>query len=228
MRTYGQYCPIARASEVLGERWTPIIVRNLLKGSTTFTQLVEAAPGISRSVLTSRLRDLERVGVVATTPHPGGRGFLYGLTEAGRHLDEVMAAMGRWGERWLELAPEHVDPGMVLYSWVNWYLIHDRLPDRLVVVRFDFPDLTLKANRLWILFNGHDSEVCRTDPGHDVDLFVRAEARALAEWHLGRIEWTDAIRSQRVQIISGPRHLFRALPTWNRRSEAAHTDPGPG
>ncbi|MPZ92629.1 MAG: transcriptional regulator [Actinobacteria bacterium] len=129
MRTYGQYCPIARASEVLAERWTPIILRNLLNGTTTFTELADGAPGLSRTLLTSRLRELERVGVVETTPHPMGRGFLYGLTEAGKDLHGVMAAMGKWGERWLELAPEHVDPGMVLHSWIKWYLIHELLPD---------------------------------------------------------------------------------------------------
>lgn len=220
MRTYGQYCPIARASEVLGERWTPIILRNLLHGSTTFTEIADGAPGLSRSLLTSRLRDLERVGVVTTTPLPAGRGRLYGLTEAGHHLDEVMAAMGKWGEQWLELGPEHLDPGMVLHSWVSWYLDHERLPDHRVVVRFDFPDLSMKANQLWVLFDGRDSEVCRTFPGFEEDLLVRAEASALAEWHLGRIEWADAIRAERVEV-SGPSSLTRALPTWNRRSEAA-------
>jgi DNA-binding HxlR family transcriptional regulator len=220
VRTYGQYCPIARASEVLAERWTPIILRNLLNGTTTFTELADGAPGLSRTLLTSRLRELERVGVVETTPHPMGRGFLYGLTEAGKDLHGVMAAMGKWGERWLELAPEHVDPGMVLHSWIKWYLIHELLPERRVVVRFDFLDLPKKGKRLWVIFHGDDSEICRTDPEFDEDLVVHAQARALAEWHLGRIEWTDAIHAQRIHV-SGPRDLARGLPTWNRRSAAA-------
>src|SRR5687768_16721881 len=149
MRTYGQYCPIARASEILAERWTPIILRNLLLGSTTFGEIADGAPGLSRSLLTSRLRELARAGVVEITPAPGGRGHRYAPTEAGRDLASVMAAMGTWGERWIELAPEHLDPGMVLHSWVHWYLERDRLPDRRVVAEFTFPELPRKGGTLW-------------------------------------------------------------------------------
>jgi DNA-binding HxlR family transcriptional regulator len=220
VRSYGQYCPIARASEVLAERWTPIILRNLLLGSTTFTQIASGAPGLSRTLLATRLRELERAGVVRTSPNPSGRGSRYHLTEAGRDLADVMAALGRWGERWIELAPEHLDPGMVLHSWVNWYLASDRLPDRRVVAQFTFPGLPKKGGTLWVIFDHERSEVCQTFPGFAVDLFVDAEPRALAEWHLGRIEWGDALRSGRIQV-AGPTSLSRGLPTWNRRSAAA-------
>jgi DNA-binding HxlR family transcriptional regulator len=220
VRTYGQYCPIARASEILAERWTPIILRNLLNGSTTFTEIAQGAPGLSRTLLTARLRELQRAGVVVTTPNPSGRGFLYHPSESGRDLAGVMTAMGMWGERWMELAPEHLDPGVVLHSWVHWYLERDRLPDRRVVARFRFPGLPVKGNMLWIIFDGSRSEVCRKDPGFEPDLFVEADPRALAEWHLGRIEWRDALRDERIRV-HGPVGLARSLPTWNRRSEAA-------
>jgi DNA-binding HxlR family transcriptional regulator len=111
MRTYGQYCPIARASEVLAERWTPIILRNLPLGSTTFSEIAAGAPGLSRTLLTTRLRKLERAGVVHTTPSPSGRGSRYHLTEAGQDLAAVMKALGTWGERWTELAPSTSAPG---------------------------------------------------------------------------------------------------------------------
>jgi DNA-binding HxlR family transcriptional regulator len=226
VRTYGQYCPIARASEVLAERWTPIILRDLLNGSTTFSELAEGAPGLSRTLLTSRLRELERVGVVRAKPRPRGRGFVYALTEAGQDLGEVMVAMGRWGERWMRLAPEHLDPGVVLHSWITWYLAQERLPKRRVVVRFEFPDQPIKANRLWIIFDGEESEVCRTDPAFDEDLIVSAESRALAEWHLGRIEWAAATRSGRIQVSGAPQ-LARALPTWNHRSAWGRMERAP-
>jgi DNA-binding HxlR family transcriptional regulator len=220
MKTYGQYCPIARASEVLAERWTPIILRNLLLGSTTFSEIAAGAPGISRTLLTTRLRELERVGVVQTTPNPRGRGSRYQLTEAGRDLADVMKALGSWGERWMELAPEHLDPGVVLHAWVSWYLARERLPERRVIARFQFPGLPRKGGELWIIFDGERSEVCRKDPGFEVELYVQAEPAALAEWHLGRIEWADALRAERIQVL-GPASLTRALPTWNRRSPAA-------
>jgi DNA-binding HxlR family transcriptional regulator len=226
VRTYGQYCPIARASEIFAERWTPIVLRNVLNGSRTFTEIANGAPGMSRTLLTTRLRQLERAGVIETSPNPSGRGSLYHPTEAGRDLMIVMKALGTWGERWIELGPHHVDPGFVLHAWVHWYLERDRLPDRRIVVRFDFPGLPGKMKSMWVLFDGDRSEICRKDPGFEVDLFVEADARALAEWHLGRIEWADALLDGSIRV-QGAKAMARALPTWNRRSEASRVGKAP-
>ena len=133
-----------------------------------------------------------------------------------------MAALGTWGERWIELAPEHLDAGMVLHSWVDRFLARERLPGRRVVVQFDFWGLPKKKARAWVIFHGERSEVCATYPGFEVDLFVEAEARALIEWHLGRIKWADALRADRIRV-HGPSRLARALPTWNLLSPAAHS-----
>jgi DNA-binding HxlR family transcriptional regulator len=224
MRNYGQYCPIARASAVLAERWTPIILRNLMNGCETFTDIADGAPGIPRSLLTARLRELERVGVVWTEANPSGRGSLYHLTEAGLDLKELLSVLGTWGERWLELAPDHVDPYVVLWAWCEWYLEHDRLPDHRVVVLFEFPDQPLSNRWFWVVFDGERSEVCRKDPGFEVDLEVKAESMALAEWHLGRVEWSDALRANRIRVV-GSRPLGSMLPTWNRRSAFAEVLP---
>jgi DNA-binding HxlR family transcriptional regulator len=223
VKTYGQYCPIARAAEILAERWTPLILRNLLLGATTFGKIADGAPGISRTLLAYRLKELEEAGVIAVARTPGGRGATYGLTRAGQDLSGVMLAMGTWGERWLELAPQHLDPGVVLDSWVRWYLDRTRLPPRRIVVRFDLPDRPRKADQLWMIYDVDQTEVCRTNPGYDEDLVVRATSRALADWHLGRIEWADAIRSGVIEVAGLPR-LARALPTWNRRSGWATLD----
>ena len=223
MKTYGQYCPIARAAEILATRWTPLILRNLLLGARTFGEIADGAPGIPRSLLVSRLRELERTGVISREPHPTGRGSMYALTSAGEDLRDVMLALGAWGERWMELAPEHIDPGVVLSSWLRWYLAVDRLPDERVVVRFDFPDRTRKSNQLWILFDGPRSEVCRTFPGYAEDVIVTIDSRTLAEWHLGRVTWGEAIHSGRL-VVSGVPRFARALPTWNRLSGWAHMD----
>lgn len=223
MRSYGQYCPIARAAEVLATRWTPLILRNVLLGATTFTEIADGVPGIPRTLLTTRLRELERTGVMTRSPQPSGRGSVYGLTPAGQALRPLMLALGSWGERWMELAPEHLDPGVVLDSWRRWYLADDQLPPHRVVVRFDFPDRTKKSSQLWMVFDGPRTEVCRAFPGWAEDVVVRAESRALAEWHLGRVEWPDAVRAGRISLTGVPR-LVRALPTWNRRSGWAHID----
>lgn len=221
MRTYGQYCPIARAAEILAERWTLIVLRDILNGVDTFTALADGAPGLSRTLLSTRLRELERAGVISITPNPHGRGSIYTPTTAGRDLAEVMVAIGTWGERWIELAPQHLDPGVVLEAWCRQYLNHETVPDERAVVRFDFPDLPKKGNQLWVIFNGANSEVCRTYPGFEEDLVVTATSKALVEWHLGHITWADALKSNDIKI-AGPPRLARALPTWSTRSGWAH------
>jgi DNA-binding HxlR family transcriptional regulator len=226
MRTYGQYCPIARAAEILAERWTPIILRNLLLGATTFGEVAGGAPGISRTLLAYRLREFEAAGIVERTGSPGGRDSRYVLTRAGRDLNAVMLAMGTWGERWMEMTPRHTDPGVVLDSWRRWYLAVDELPDKRVVARFDFPDQPKKVECLWMIFDGQRTEVCRTNPGFDEDLVVTVDSRALSEWHLGRLAWADGLHSGRI-AVAGPPTLARALPKWNRLSGWAHLDIKP-
>lgn len=225
VRTYGQYCPIARASEILAERWTPIILRDILNGVDTFSELADGAPGLSRTLLSSRLSELNRAGVIDIAPNPAGRGNRYTPTKAGEDLGQVMLALGTWGERWIELAPEHLDPGVVLESWVRLYLNYEQLPDRRTVVRFDFPDLPTKANQLWLIFNGVDSEVCVTHPGFNEDLVVTAQPAALADWHLGHITWTDALKTQQIKV-NGPPALAKALPNWSTQSGWAHLNIG--
>jgi DNA-binding HxlR family transcriptional regulator len=216
VRTYGQYCPIARASEILTERWTPIIVRNLMAGCTTFGEISAGAPGLSHSLLTQRLRLLKRVGVIEVRPKPRGRGVTYQLTDAGRDLSGVLWALHDWGERWLELGDEHTNPALVLWAWCTAYLARERLPERRVVVRFNFTDQLEEARHLWMLVEHGDAEVCKHHPGFDEDLIVETDGKTFAHWHLKHLEWADALRSGRIRV-TGPRALGRALPTWNRR-----------
>ena len=111
MRTYGQYCPLARASEILASRWTPLLVRNLMFGADTFTSIALGVPQMSRSMLVTRLDELERAGVISVVPKPHGRGHRYLLTDAGRDLATVVSALSEWGERWIDIGPLHTDPG---------------------------------------------------------------------------------------------------------------------
>lgn len=217
MQGYGQFCPIARASEILSERWTLIILRNLLYGCTTFGELAEGAPGLSRTLLSKRLHQLERAAVIEIRPKPDGNGSLYELTRSGRELWGVLQSIGDWGMRWLEVAPATASPDVVLWAWCTGYLRRDRLPDRRVVVRFEFPGQPSPRTRLWLLVEHHDAELCHTAPGFEEDLVVVVhDPQAFARWHLGEIEWRDALRAGHVRV-TGPRHLARALPTWNRR-----------
>ena len=217
MRTYGQYCPISRAAEVLAERWTLLVVRNLLLGCDTFTEIARAVPGMSRTLLSQRLRALEEAGVIEVHRQDDRRGARYQLTEAGRSLWDVVRPLAAWGERWLELRPEHSDPSIVLWAWIRVHLATDLLPARRVVVQFDFPEQPPAHRRFWILFEPDGAELCYAPPGLPVDVSVTAGSEAFTRWHVGGIEWRDALRSGAIRV-DGPRALARALPTWNQRA----------
>ena len=222
MRTYGQYCPIARGAEIFAERWTPIIVRNLYLGCGTFSEILAGAPGLSRTLLSQRLKQLEELGVISSSPKPGPRGRNYKLTPAGHELFRVCESLGNWGARWLEIAPEHLDPFVALWSMCN-ALRRDRLPKRRVVIRFDFTG-GRAHERYWLLIERGETEICKEYPGLDEDLFITAESEAFVKWHAGRVEWTDATRDGRIEV-DGPAWLVRAFPTWNARSAFARVKP---
>ena len=215
VRSYGQFCPIARASELLAERWTLIIVRNILIGCRTFNEIADGAPGLSRGLLSTRLRQLERAGVIEIKPKADGPGSTYEPTQAGRELWDVMAALQQWGSSWVELTPEHAHPGLVLWSWVWNYVRNAELPKRRVLVRFDFRTLTGPGRCGWLLIERGDAEICETHPGGEEDLVVIVhDPIVFAGWHLGELQWGDALRSGAIDV-QGSRALARALPTWN-------------
>jgi DNA-binding HxlR family transcriptional regulator len=222
MRTYGQYCPIARGAEIFAERWTPLIIRNLHLGCGSFSEILEGAPGLSRTLLSERLKQLEWVGVVESNPKPDGRGRHYELTSAGHDLFTVCQSLGEWGAHWLEIAPRHLDPFVALWSMCK-ALRRDRLPDRRVVIRFDFTGRPHRE-RYWLLIELGDTEICKTYPGFDEDLYITAEAEAFVKWHAGQLSWSQATREDRIQL-DGDLSLARAFPTWNTRSMFAHIMP---
>lgn len=221
MRTYGQYCPIARGAEIFAERWTPLIVRNLYLGCASFSEILEGAPGLSRTLLAQRLRQLEHLGVISSAPKHGGRGHHYELTSAGRELFKVCVSLGEWGARWLEIAPENLDPFVALWSMCH-ALNHERLPKGRVVIRFEFTGK--RRQRYWLLIERGDTEICKTSPGIDEDLCITADAEAFVKWHAGHLTWAQAIRDNRIQL-DGSWSLVKAFPTWNSRSMFAHIRP---
>jgi len=209
---YGQYCPIALAAEVFAERWTPIIVRNLTMGCERFGEILEGAPGLPRSVLSQRLRRLEREGVVARTD----RG--YRLTQSGRELADVVMMMGAWGARWREALPEHHDPYQVLWT-VSRLVVPATLPQPRVVVRFDVAGRR-RAERYWLVLGRTDREVCVTDPGHPTDGVVDTDATALVGWVTGAVSLGQAQRAG-TMTVTGPPWLVRELAAWGRLSPYA-------
>jgi DNA-binding HxlR family transcriptional regulator len=213
MRSYREYCPIARASEILAERWNPLLVRNLLYGCRTFTEIARGVPTMSRSLLIKRLKELERAGVVAKAEDGS-----YQLTDAGRDLAGVIDALGAWGERWLEVTTEHTDPGFVLWSWARFYIDGDELPPDRVLVEFVFPEEPPTNRRYWLLAEHGTAELCYSHPGGEADLVVTARSEPFTRWHLGALDWRRAIADGSIQVIGGSR-LARNLPRWNRHPQ---------
>ncbi len=220
MGGYGQYCPIALGAEVFAERWTPIVLRNLMVGCERFGQILDGAPGLSRSVLSARLRRLERAGVVAGSG--AGRDRRYRLTAAGRELGEVVLALGAWAARWVEVVPERQDPYLML--WGLSRLIHpEALPHPRVVVRFDLVD-GRAPDRYWIVAQPSGCEVCVTPPGFAEDGVVRTGTAALYHWHCGHLPLGRAERDGAMEV-DGPPWLHRVLAGWGTLSPFAAVVP---
>jgi DNA-binding HxlR family transcriptional regulator len=223
VRDYGQYCPIARTSELLAERWTPIIVRNLLNGCRTFTEIRQGAPGISTALLAHRLDALERHGVLQSTTNESGRGRTYRLTEMGQELRAVCDAMGQWGAKWLEIEPRHLDPAYVL--WATARLVDVvKLPEATTVVRVALSDRP--GEGYWLMLRRPRPEFCTKGVGYVEDLVCRTDTTTLVDLHLRRTTYADARRSGRL-ALDGPPALTRAFSSWFRASPFAdYLPPG--
>ncbi|HEU5143346.1 MAG TPA: helix-turn-helix domain-containing protein [Solirubrobacterales bacterium] len=223
--SYGQFCPVAQAAEVLTERWTLLVVRELLMGSTRFNDLQRGVPRMSSSLLSKRLRELERAGLLVREPLQGERGHSYRLTPAGEALGPLVVSLGTWSRDWLkrEISDEEADPSLLMWD-MRRRLRLDRLPQDPIVTFFRYRDAEDGKRAWWLVAQGSDADVCLSDPGFSIDLQVDAEARAMAEVWLGRLELGAAMRSRRVRV-SGPEHLVRSLPDWLGLSSFAYPDP---
>ncbi|WP_377268000.1 winged helix-turn-helix transcriptional regulator [Peterkaempfera sp. SMS 1(5)a] len=207
MTGYGQFCAVARALEVLGERWTLLVVRELLLGARRFTDLQCGLPRISRTMLSARLKTLQAAGVVERTAADG-----YRLTEAGRALQPVVRELGAWAMEWDRrgLLPEHLDPEVL--TWDLRRRTHvENLPAGRTVVEFVFPEAD--PERLYLHVDRPAVTVCRDQAGYPVDLRVRADLEAMTRYWLGEVEWPRLLRSGAVSL-EGPADLCRAFPTW--------------
>jgi DNA-binding HxlR family transcriptional regulator len=212
MRSYGQYCPMAMSLELVGERWTLLIIRDLLCGVSHFNDLARGLPGISRALLAQRLRQLERDGLVTRRVAADGRATEYQLTPAGQELHSVVATFVAWGTRWAfdHPKPDHLDPVLLLW-WMRGAVRRDRLPSHRVVVQFDFQGA--RSGTLWLLLDPTDVSVCLTPPGGDIDMLVTADLAAFYRVWAGRLSLTAARQADLVRL-DGPPALTRAFPDW--------------
>jgi len=211
MWEYGQYCPIARAIEILADRWTLLIVRELLDGVHHFNELDRSLPGISRALLVERLRRLEQTGVIVRRQH--GHGSVeYHLTYAGRALQGIIDVLGGWGARWAfgDPRPRELDPVLLLW-WMRRHVRREQLPQQRVVVEFDF--YGGRSGIYWLIFARKDASLCLQHPRFEVDVRVRADITALYRVWLGRENFAEAVAKRRIRL-DGPVNLLRAFPRW--------------
>ncbi|MEP7310816.1 MAG: winged helix-turn-helix transcriptional regulator [Acidobacteriota bacterium] len=212
MQKYNQYCPVARASEIFADRWTPLILREVILGSHRFNEIERGLPGISRSLLASRLRDLEVAGVLERLPGAQPKVIGYHLSDAGRDLKAVVDALGAWGVRWAfgEPRPEELDAGLLVWR-IHQRIDRERLPERRTVVEFDFTGP--RGRRVWLLLEPREVSVCVTPPKFDADLVVRADLAFFYRVWLGHEDFDTAVRCGSV-VVEGPPTLAKQLPRW--------------
>ncbi|WP_194828352.1 helix-turn-helix domain-containing protein [Nocardia sp. XZ_19_231] len=200
---YGQYCPISRALDVLGERWSLLILRDLFVGTTRFNDLARGLPGLSRSLLAKRLRQFERAGLIEKI------GTEHLLTEAGSQLEPILFGLGEWGARWTFGAPqdEELDAALLVW-WMHTRLDTSMLPGRRQVLHVRFTD---DIRRFWIVVEAAVASVCETDPGYPVDVTINADVAGLYEVWLGRMPLAHAQHTGRIRF-TGPPALTRRMP----------------
>jgi DNA-binding HxlR family transcriptional regulator len=211
MSSHAQYCPVARATETLRDRWTVLIVREMLGGASGFNELQRGLPGISRSVLADRMRTLERAGVIERKTGPKGRTLEYRLTPAGRDLQPVVQAIGEWGATWslTEPRPEELDP-YLLTVWMARHVDRERLPAKRTVIRFDY---RAPEHRYWMVLERSEVSVCLQHPGFDADLAVSVDTAMLYRVYLGRAALGSVIGTGQLKL-SGPRTLQSGFGQW--------------
>ncbi|AQA25798.1 hxlR-like helix-turn-helix family protein [Rhodococcus sp. MTM3W5.2] len=220
MSEYGQFCPVAKAMELLDERWTMLVVRELLAGSTRFNDLRRGNPKMSPALLSKRLRTLERAGVVRRAVEDGRSS--YTLTPCGEELGGVVEALGAWGVRWIgELGEEDLDPHLLMWD-IRRTVPIDRWPRGRTVVAFEFDDVAARAGRWWLCVTGDEADVCDYDPGFDVTATVATGLRTLIEVWRGDRSWQQALTAGRV-TISGPSSVAREVPGWLGQMNLAAT-----
>lgn len=210
MTEYGQFCPVSKAAEVICQRWTPLVLRELLLGSSRFNEIRRGLPTCPPAMLSKRLKELEAAGVVERNP----TGASWSLTEAGRELFPMIQALGEWGQRWARsnYHDDELDPGLLLWD-VRRFLQPQGLGDNRVVVSFRFPALPPRHRFYWLVTDGREVDLCLTDPGADADLRVEADLRALTKVWMGDITFDEALANGSIRL-DGRRRLTQTFPSW--------------
>jgi DNA-binding HxlR family transcriptional regulator len=213
MSGYGQFCPIAKATELIGEKWTLLVLRELLLGTTRFNDFQRAMSRMSPTLLAKRLRHLEECGIIIRKKISGQKGYEYRLTAAGKELDPLIEVLAVWGMRWTrsQLTDDELDVEFLMRE-LQRRLQTEHLPDGETVICLIFDELT-KHKTWWLVVDGDAVDLCTDDPGKDVDLYINSSVRKIVEVWEGDLDIRTALRNGSVKA-HGLRHLIRTMPEW--------------
>ncbi len=211
---YKQFCPVAMAAEVLCTRWTMVLMRELVAGTTRFNDLRRGVPKMSPALLSTRLKELEVAGVVERRPLRSEKGvFEYHLTEAGKDLRPVVEAVGMWGQKWVEssLSLKNLDPSLLMWD-MRRNLNPTPLPSIRTVVQFLYSDLPSTKNTWWLVIEPEgDVDLCWSDPGFDINLYVTTDLRTMTAIWMG----LGTIQSERDKMeLLGERKVAETMQVW--------------
>lgn len=220
MKTYGQFCPLAQATQLLCERWTLLIVREFIAGSTRFNELRKGVPLMSPTLLSTRLKQLEKAGVIqrqsATENSSDSRA--YELTEAGKELRPVVELLGAWGHRWArtDLNDEDLDAGLLMWD-MRRSIDASQFPLHRIVVQFEYADAPTGARDWWLISENGEIDLCLNDPGHDIDVLIKSSLSAMTEvWTCQKL-FNDAVKEGHIKAM-GDEKLTANLQNWLRSS----------
>jgi DNA-binding HxlR family transcriptional regulator len=214
--SYKQFCPVAMAAEILCTRWTVVLLRELINGSSRFNDLRRGVPRMSPALLSQRLKELEDAGILVRKPVRGEPSVLeYHLTKAGRELEPIVEAFGVWGQRWVdkEISLQHLDAQLLMWD-MRRNIKPDPMPEQRSVVQFQYPDQPAALRSWWLVVEpGAGVDLCSVDPGHDVDLYVASDLRTMTAIWMGYESLRAATTARRVQL-TGDRQLAASIHQW--------------
>lgn len=219
MKPYGQFCPLVQATQLLCERWTLIVVRELIAGSTRFNQLKRGVPLMSPTLLSLRLKQLAEAGVIEITGNKGNSS--YELTSAGLELRPVIELLGAWGHRWARsnLNEGDLDAGLLMWD-MRRTVDPTVFPTRRIVVQFEYPDAINGERDWWLVSEKSEIDLCLNNPGYEVDILIKCSLKTMTEIWTCQMSFRDAVKKGDIKVL-GDLKLTSKLQDWLRSSPLA-------
>jgi DNA-binding HxlR family transcriptional regulator len=211
---YGQFCPVSMAAEIVCTRWTVLVLRELLCGTTRFNDLRRGVPRMSPALLSKRLKELEKAGVIAATPASRGHVAEYRLTAAGEDLRGVVMSIGNWGQQWVEsrISLRNLDPSLLMWD-MRRSLRPEPLPPGRCTIQFQYPELKSNWQNYWLVVEDGAVDVCQDNPGFEVNLLVRIPLRNMTAIWMGLSSVAAEIASGKMELDGDPK-IAKAMQQW--------------